>query len=31
MGILGADEIIVLHLQPVLLPAAGLADDVKKR
>ena len=31
MGILGADEIVILHLQPVLFPAAGFADDVQKR
>jgi hypothetical protein len=31
MGILGANEIVILHLQPVLFPAAGFSDNVKKR
>jgi hypothetical protein len=31
VGILRADEIIVLHLQSVFFPAAGFPDNVKKR
>jgi hypothetical protein len=31
VSILRTDEIIVLHLQPVLIPAAGFSDDIKKR
>jgi hypothetical protein len=31
VGILRADEIIVLHLEPVFLPAPGFSEHMKKR